>query len=123
MVAKTDWLLLWDRNNGTQQRWVLEPVISDGALTAQSDTIKVRNLTGVVIEVFISKYSDDGNEGWFDIPVGSWDSWHRKKEQAIVARAKGAAIGAPGTTIGAWVPASSVVTIIGFGQPIDVSTS
>lgn len=81
-----------------------------------SGIVRVDNLSGVDLLVFVSKYGGDiGNDGWSSVPTGARNiQWGRHQLQAIVARAEHERPGTPGTSIGAWIPNSCTVTILGF---------
>jgi hypothetical protein len=113
-----DWLLIWDRNNQNQQRWLVEPVIV-GDRTPVANYIKVVNSSRSDIEVRMTKTSNtSGSTEWYTIASGANDTWSRSGSEDVVVRIKGSGTEEPGAkTSGVYAASGSVVTVIGVAHP------
>jgi len=118
--GQTDACLLWNRNNGTQQRWSLE-IVPQSTFTPISGQVRTVNNTGGPIENFI--YNGNGSFGWLTIAAGdSWSAGSFANPCCLLLRRPGVPPSTtdPFTSHGEQVPVGSVVTITGFHQAFNV---
>jgi len=120
--GSTDAAILWDRNDLTNQRWILEPVPQVPTPKPAANQVAFVNATGQTIETFIS-YGNN-TYGWSEMaPNAVWGPGGSFANPCCALfRLKGAAPGTPFTSLGQQVPLGSVSTIYGFRQPFYVYT-
>jgi len=116
-----DWLLLWDRNNGVNQRWIIEPVIMGATVTPEGGKIKVVNNSTITVYAFVSNWSNAvfGNRSWSELTSGESKSWDRGGNEVVVFSNNPKPDGTepPSLTTAVFVPSKHVVHFTGLGHP------
>jgi len=115
-----DWAILWDRNDGTQQRWVLERVNTGPVVSPQAGQIKFVNNSINDVMAHASNWSKTPgyNDTYVTVKAGQSYSWPRVGTENVTV------IGAPytgepggGLSVGMFVRSATVVTFTGYVRP------